>query len=120
MMETFSLDSAGSAFLTKSANDAFEKIEEMYKSDGLSATFPLGPGHSYWLGLDDVRVIINFLKAEQIGIKLTESNLMLPRKSLALVMGVGKNLPDFKGKTHCNFCSLKRSCNLRKFGDKCI
>lgn len=119
MMETYILDAAGSTILAKSAAAVFGQIEEKYKNDGMSATFPLGPGHSYWPGLDDVRSIIHFLKADQIGINLTDSNLMLPRKSLAFVMGCGTNLPDFKGKTHCDFCSLQKTCNMSKLGEKC-
>lgn len=119
MLEAFTLDAAGSSFLTKSAKTAFGKIEDKYKAVGMSSTFPLGPGHSYWSGLEDVRTIIDFLKAEQIGIKLTESNLMLPRKSLAFVMGVGRNLSNFNGKTHCDFCNLQNTCHMRKFGEEC-
>ncbi len=119
MLEAFTLDAAGSTFLAKSSVRVFEQIEARYKAEGMTATFPLGPGHSYWSGLNDVRVIINFLKADQIGISLTETNLMVPRKSLAFVMGVGRNLPDFKGKTHCDFCSLQKTCNMRKLGEKC-
>ncbi|MEL7565557.1 MAG: Vitamin B12 dependent methionine synthase activation subunit [Dehalobacterium sp.] len=119
-LEAFVLDAAGSAFLTKSAPLAFGMIKEKYQSEGMTATFPLGPGHSYWKGLDDVKTIIDFLHAEQIGITLTESNLMRPQKSLAFVMGVGKNLPDFKGKIHCDFCTLKKDCNMHKLGEKCV
>lgn len=118
-LEAFILDAAGSTFLAKSSITVFGQIETQYKSQGMSATFPLGPGHSYWNGLDDVRTIVNFLEAEQIGISLTESNLMIPRKSLAFVMGVGSNLPDFKGKTHCDFCNMQKNCNMKKFGEKC-
>lgn len=118
-LESFILDAAGSTILAKSAALAFKKIEDRFQSEGMSSTFPLGPGHSYWPGLEDVRLIIDFLNGGQIGINLTDSNLMLPRKSLALVMGVGKNLPDFKGKTHCDFCSLQKTCNMKKFGDRC-
>jgi len=112
-LEAFILDSAGSAILAKVANTALTEIAETYKAKQLSTTFPLGPGHSYWKGLEDVRSIINFLKGEQIGISLTDSNLMLPKKSIAMVMGIGSNLPDFSGKTHCDFCHLKGNCNMR-------
>lgn len=118
-LESFILDSAGSAIMAKVATTEMAKIEWTYKAKGLSTTFPLGPGHSYWRGLEDVRSIISFLKGEQIGISLTASNLMLPKKSIAMVMGVGRNLPDFSGKTHCDFCHLKGTCNMRKFGDNC-
>lgn len=115
-LEAFILDSASSAILAKAAGNLVADLEKTYKAKNLSTTFPLGPGHSYWKGLEDVRTIISFLKGEQIGISLTESNLMLPQKSIAMVMGIGSHLPDFKGKTHCDFCHLKETCHLRNIG----
>ncbi|WP_407313548.1 Vitamin B12 dependent methionine synthase activation subunit [Desulfosporosinus sp. SB140] len=119
-LEAFILDSAGSVMMAKAATTMMTEIEGTYKAKNLSTTFPLGPGHSYWKGLEDVRSIISFLKGERIGISLTASNLMLPKKSIAMVMGIGSNLPDFGGKTHCDFCHLKGSCTMRNLGsDNC-
>ncbi|MDQ7092042.1 Vitamin B12 dependent methionine synthase activation subunit [Desulfosporosinus sp. PR] len=112
-LEAFILDSAGSAVMAKSATLMMREIEGLYKAKHLKTTFSLGPGHSYWKGLEDVRSIINFLKGERIGISLTSSNLMLPKKSLAMVMGIGNNLPDFRGKTHCDFCHLQGNCTMK-------
>nr|WP_075365377.1 Vitamin B12 dependent methionine synthase activation subunit [Desulfosporosinus metallidurans] len=119
ILESFALDAAGSVFLSKSIMLAVRELEEKYKGVGMNTTFLLGPGHSYWSGLEDVRTIIEGLDAERIGINLTNSNLMIPRKSVALVMGVGKNLPNFQGKTHCDFCSLQKTCNMNKCGQDC-
>lgn len=119
LLEGFALDATATTHLAKSATFILAEIQNKYKETGMSITFPLGPGHSYWSGLEDIRTIINNLAAEQIGISLTDSNLMVPRKSIALVMGVGRNLPDFKGKNHCDFCSLQKTCNNNKFGQRC-
>lgn len=32
------------------------------------------------------------------------------------VIGVCLNLPDFKGQTHCNYCSLRTTCQLSQAG----
>ncbi|WP_227762044.1 hypothetical protein [Zhaonella formicivorans] len=119
LLEAFTLDAAGSAFVAKSAAAALAKIEEGFHSAGIKTTFPMGPGHSYWSGLEDLRTIYHLLKAESIGLRLTDSNLMMPRKSIAMVLGVGRNLPDFKGKDHCDFCSLQKTCNMNKFAQNC-
>ncbi|AFM01614.1 vitamin B12 dependent methionine synthase [Desulfitobacterium dehalogenans ATCC 51507] len=115
-LEAFILDAAGSAIMAKAAYHSISEIERLYKEKQLDTTFSLGPGHSYWKGLEDVRSIIDYLKGERIGISLTDSNLMLPKKSIAMVMGVGSNLPDFKGKIHCDFCHLKGNCTMRELG----
>jgi hypothetical protein len=118
-LEAFALSAAGTAYIVKSSSSLMDKIKEHYRNAGLKTTFPMGPGHSYWRSLEDMQTIFHFLKAEQIGLRLTDLNLMMPRKSIAMVAGVGRNLPDFKGKTHCDFCSLLKKCQLSHFGQKC-
>lgn len=118
-LEAFALDAAGTALIVKSSLTAMAKIKEHYQDAGLKISFPMGPGHSYWSSLADLQSIFYLLQAEKIGLGLTESNLMLPRKSMAMVMGAGKNLPDFQGKTHCDFCSLNKKCQLSHFEQRC-
>ena len=98
--------------MAKTATISMSRVEDVYHREGMKTTFPMGPGHSYWKGLEDMRVIFHFLRAERIGLHLNDSNLIIPRKSVAMVMGVGCDLPDFKGKTHCNFCSLHTTCPM--------
>ena len=119
MLEAFTLDTAGSVFLAKSTVSFIHKLGENYKRRGMALTFPMGPGHSYWEDLEDLGRIINYIDGEKIGISLTTSNLMMPRKSLAFVMGAGQTLPDFEGKTHCDFCSIKKTCKMRGIEGKC-
>ncbi|WP_027363905.1 Vitamin B12 dependent methionine synthase activation subunit [Desulfotruncus alcoholivorax] len=118
-LEAFALDAAGTAYIVKSSMTAVDKIEEHCRKAALQTTFPMGPGHSYWRSLEDLQTVFYFLQPGQIGLRLTDSNLMMPRKSIAMVMGVGRDLPDFKGKTHCDFCSLQKKCQLNHFGEKC-
>jgi len=112
MSEAFALDACATAYVAKAGTMAMSRVEKTYHREGLRTTFPMGPGHSYWRDLEDMQVIFHFLRAERIGLHLNDSNLMVPRKSIAMVMGVGRNLPDFKGKTHCNFCNLQTTCPL--------
>lgn len=112
LSETFALDACASVCVTKAGTTALSRLEEIYHREGLKTTFPMGPGHSYWQSLDDMQVIFHFLRAERIGLQLNQSNLIIPRKSVAMVMGAGTDLPDFQGKTHCSFCSLQATCPL--------
>lgn len=115
-LEAFALDAAGTAYTVKSSMSAVNKIEEHCRRAVLQTTFPMGPGHSYWPSMEDLPTIFHFLRPGQIGLRLTDSNLMMPRKSIAMVMGVGRGLPDYQGKTHCDFCSLRQKCQLSHFG----
>lgn len=113
IMEAFIVDAVGTAYIVKSALAALEKIQQQYHGSGLKTTFPMGPGHSYWHELADMQTIFEILQPERVGLRLTESNLMMPRKSVAMVLGVGSELPDFKGKSHCDFCDLQNNCKMR-------
>lgn len=114
VLEAYTLDATGIAYLVKSM-EALEELQKKYEQAGLKTTFMMGPGHSYWSKLDDIKVIFELLKPEQIGLSLTQSNLILPTKSAAFVFGVGSNLPDYTGKTHCDFCHLKDNCHMRQY-----
>lgn len=113
IMEAFIIDAVGTAYIVKSAMAALAKIEEKYHSNNLQTTFPMGPGHSYWRKMEDMRTIFEILRPERVGLRLTESNLISPRKSVAMVFGAGSKLPDFRGKSHCDFCNLQNDCKMR-------
>lgn len=109
-VQGFILDAAGTAFLSKAVISELPKLEKAYEDLGLKTSFNLGPGHSYWEKLEDIKVVFHYLEAEKIGIHLTNANLMSPRKSAAFVMGIGKDFSKFEGKTHCDFCDYQNKC----------
>jgi hypothetical protein len=56
--------------------------------------------------------IFDLLNAGEIGVQLTESMMMIPRKSLSLVLGVGREL--IAGGRTCDYCSMKETCRYRE------
>jgi hypothetical protein len=59
--------------------------------------------------------IFDLLDAGEIGVQLNESTMMLPRKSLTFVLGIGKEL--MAGGRTCDYCSLKETCWYRDHDD---
>lgn len=112
--EAYTLDATGIAFLVKSI-DSSGSLKKDYEQRGLKTTFVMGPGHSYWREYNDMKILFKLLEAERIGLRITDSNLLLPTKSLLLVMAVGSDLPDFSGMSHCDFCEIRAKCNMREF-----
>lgn len=119
LLEGYTLNAAGAAFMNKCNSSLVAELNNKYKQAGLGVTLTMGPGHAYWPGLEDVGKIIRFLGTDRIGLTVTESNLMMPQQSNALVMGVGAELPDYSGKTPCDFCSLKTTCAVKNTKAKC-
>lgn len=114
MTRALAIDSAGSAAIGLGSVKAISDVERKYLALSLETSIPLGPGHSYWPKLDDQRTIFEILQPERIGIRLSDSNLMLPRKSVSMVLAVGINLPTTNGKTHCDYCSYRSNCPMNQ------
>ena len=51
----------------------------------------LGPGYQYW-DVREQQVVFSLLPADAIGVQLTESCLMLPRKSLSAIVPLGRRV----------------------------
>lgn len=119
LLEAYTLNAAGGVFMNKSIAALVAELKSKYKEAGMGATLTMGPGHAYWPGLEDVGKIVRFLGTDKIGLTLTESNLMMPQQSIALVMGVGAGLPDHSEKTPCDFCSIETTCTVKNTKAKC-
>ncbi len=103
-------DACASALL-ESLSDEYEKaIEKML---GKPLTFRFCPGYG-GSDVSDLRFLFERLHPEKIGITLLSSNYMLPCKSMAGVIGVGKT-----SEKSCGNCDLLPHCGYRKEGKRC-
>ncbi len=100
-------DACANAYLEYLENERKKEI-----SNDLSYTFCPGYGKSK---LEDIKIILSELKAERIGITLTEGCLMIPQKSIAGVAAKGV-LPQME----CGECVKKDNCVFRKEGKRCF
>ncbi len=103
-------DACASALLER-LSDEYEKTIAKELNQTLTYRFCPGYGGS---DVDDLRYIFERLKPEKIGVSLLESNFMLPSKSMAGVIGMGKN----KEKS-CGNCFMLPHCEYRKEGKRC-
>ncbi len=106
MTEAAVTDACASALLERMADDYEKTI-----APDLSYRFCPGYGGS---SVDDLRPLFEELKPEKIGIYLGETCFMLPAKSMAGVIAVGKS-----AKKSCRGCFMAGSCEYLKEGRKC-
>lgn len=87
--------------------------DEQEKTFGTDLSYRFCPGYG---GSDvrDLKAIFALLKPERIGVSLTETNYMLPSKSMAGIIAVGK-----REKKRCGGCILLEHCTYRKEGRRC-
>ena len=109
------LDGVGSAGVEALANAACALFEEEATDKDCQVTIPLSPGMVGWPVEQGQPQIFDLLDAGEIGVRLTESMMMLPRKSLTFVLGMGKEL--IAGGRTCDYCSLKETCRYRDHYD---
>ena len=101
----------GSAAVECLANTACQGIEQDAAGRGLQTTIPLSPGMIGWSVEEGQRQLFDLLDASAIGVELTEGDIMLPLKSLSMVIGLGSDL-GVKGRT-CDYCTMRESCRFQ-------
>jgi len=102
------LEGVGSAAVEALANAACNYFEEKAHEDNLGSTIPLSPGMIGWSVEEGQAQIFKLLDTKEFGVTLTTSYLMLPRKSLSMVIGIGADIKA-GGKT-CDYCTMNETC----------
>lgn len=105
------LDGVGSAAVEALANWACRNFEEEAAAAGLQTTIPLNPGMIGWPVEIGQAEIFGVLVEPEMSVSLTDSFIMIPRKSLSLVVGVGPSVRT-EG-TVCDNCGLRDTCRYR-------
>lgn len=105
------LDGAGIA----AVSCVSKTVEDIISKDACELKLSLGmraqPGQEGW-PIEQQRQVFSILPAEKIGMKLTESCLMLPRKSVSFAIPRGKELNN--SVVPCDFCSKRNRCDWKK------
>ena len=117
MSRAVMLDACGSAWV-ESGCDAAETELRAALPEGMHLTDRFSPGYGD-LPLEHQRVIGALLDAERrIGLHVTDSCLLNPMKSVTAVIGIADQ-PQMARIRGCGFCSMRKTCQLRKGGTRC-
>jgi hypothetical protein len=109
---SLALDGVGSAAVEALANAACRRLEDQALEQGWKSSIPLSPGMVDWPVEDAQPQIFHLLEEEQLDVSLTSSFIMVPRKSLTMVVGIGPEM-SLTGRT-CDYCNLKDVCRYQK------
>ena len=110
-MVALALDGVGSAAVESLAIQACNYFEQQAKINGFKTTMPLNPGMVGWPVEVGQPQIFSLLDCEEIGVTLTDSWMMVPNKSLSLVLGIGTEVSGVG--SSCEYCSLKGVCKYQ-------
>lgn len=115
-MKGFLLDGLGSAAVDSLAQKACDLINSDAVSGGLSSSSPYSPGMHGW-SIDNLPALFRLVPADQISMSLTSSGMISPRKSIAMVIGIGKDMKQRKPEEMCLLCNLRDSCRHRRYNE---
>lgn len=106
------LDAIGSATAENMIFAIHAIINREAASGGATASSPVCPGGVNWPITEQFK-LFQLAPADEIGVHLTATAMMTPRKSLSLVMGLGENMPQWSAAERCDRCSNGGKCPYR-------
>jgi hypothetical protein len=110
-LRAVALEGAGIAAIRQVSTLVGIRMCDTATARGLSVGMRANPGQEGWSILQQ-RVVFSLMPAEKIGVQLTSSCLMLPRKSVSFAVGLG---PDMRADAvPCDFCSKRERCQWRR------
>jgi hypothetical protein len=106
------LDGIGSAAVDLLTEEACGFIVEEVSSRGYKVSSPINPGMP-GLPITKQKQLLKLAVAKEIGVSLTSAGIMIPRKSVSMVMGIGPQVAKLTRAEVCARCHLKKTCPYR-------
>lgn len=110
MVRVFIADALGSVIAEKAADQMELSLQENIDKLGWHHTNRFSPGYCGW-HVSQQQLLFPLFKGETCGVKLTESSLMVPIKSVSGIIGLGPNVRHLD--YTCGLCDFKQ-CYKRK------
>lgn len=111
------LDSCGTQMIEEVCDGIEEEVKESM-GPGFYYTFRYSPGYGDY-PIDVNNQLVLFLEGfKRIGLSVTDSHLLLPRKSVTAIMGI-QTVPFESEFDRCAACLARSYCKFRKEGTRC-
>ena len=113
LVQSSVIESIGSSAVEQAANFVHERIMDTAESQGLVASKRrFSPGYCDW-NVDQQAQLFEALDASSVGVELTETCLMLPRKSISGIVGIGSPDQGVENYNPCPTCN-NTDCQSRR------
>jgi hypothetical protein len=106
------LDAMGSSTMENMRFAIRDIINKEAEKRGWTASSPVSPGGPSW-PLSEQFKLFPLVPAGEIGVHLTETAMMVPRKSTSMVFGLGENMPTWSPTERCDMCPRGATCSYR-------
>ncbi len=106
------LDAIGSVAVERVADFVQGRIGEVASAEGLCISQRFSPGYCDW-DIGQQRTVFWAVSGDSVGIHLTDGCLMIPRKSISGVIGIGPRDGNVENYNPCKTCD-KHDCQGRR------
>jgi len=106
------LDGIGNAAVDSVASEVCKLMVYEASLHGYQVSSPLSPGGPAF-PISEQWHLFELVQTEEIGVSLTHSGVMVPRKSLSMVIGMGPQMPTWTKAQACTHCNLIKTCRYR-------
>lgn len=114
MLEAAILDVIGTEAVAQALYKLQDVVKGIAQANGCQATVRYAPGYCDW-DVSQQKVLFQAIDSASLGVRLTESCLMIPQKSVSGIIGIGKF--DTTKRPPCLVvCSKRASCTHKRVG----
>ncbi len=106
------LDGIGTAAVDKLIPQALELVAAEVAARGYEISSPVNPGMPGF-PMTEQWNLLELVPAKEIGVSLSSSGVLVPRKSTSMVIGIGPRMTRWTQAEVCARCSLKKTCPYR-------
>jgi len=106
------LDGIGSAAVDSLIQEVCKIVIGEALSRGYQASSPLSPGMSGF-PISEQWPLFQLVPAAGIGVSLTPSGIMVPKKSASMVIGLGPQMATWTQAEACARCHLRKTCHYK-------
>ena len=103
------LDGIGSAAIDTLIPETLRIIAKEVSARGYEISSPVNPGMPGF-PMSEQWDLLELTKAHKIGVSLTPSEILVPRKSVSMVIGIGPRMTRWTQAEVCARCSLRETC----------
>lgn len=112
ILQSAVLDAIGSNAAEKTAGSIQDEVKAVSAKYGYIISPRFSPGYCDW-DIKQQQMIFQAVDGDSLGVHLTETNLMIPRKSISGIIGIGTPESNVSDYNPCKKCR-KHDCTSRR------
>jgi hypothetical protein len=112
-LDSFMLDAAAVHGVGKLIGMAHSIVEKDAAERGWGVGAELAPGQLSGWAIAEQILVGRLLDLDSIGVRVTESGMLVPQKSASIMVGTGPEYESSEVRSPCEYCDVSETCRYR-------